>query len=63
MQSAYQPSTIHQILEKKKHYRPPFISRLEHYFPKISDLFESYISIILKRRSTKEITRNSSRKF
>lgn len=40
MQSAYQPSTIHQILEEKNITDLHFISRLEHYFPKISDLFE-----------------------
>ena len=40
MQSAYQFSTIHQILEEKNITDLHFISRLEHYFPKISDLFE-----------------------
>lgn len=40
MQSAYQLSTIHQILEEKNITDLHFISRLEHYFPKISDLFE-----------------------
>lgn len=40
MQSAYLLSTIHQILEEKNITDLHFISRLEHYFPKISDLFE-----------------------
>ena len=40
MQSAYHLSTIHQILEEKNISDLHFISRLEHYFPKISDLFE-----------------------
>jgi len=40
MQSAYLLSTIDQILEEKNITDLHFISRLEHYFPKISDLFE-----------------------
>lgn len=40
MQSAYLLSTIHQILEEKNITDLHFISRLEHFFPKISDLFE-----------------------
>ena len=45
MQSAYQLSTIHQILEEKNITDLHFISRLEHYFPKISDLFEKLYKV------------------
>ena len=61
MQSAT-TSPIHQILEEKIFTDLHLYQRLEHYFPKISDLFEKLYLHHPKPRN-KEITRNFLENF